>query len=196
MDQNFIEQGQPVYNSEPVNPNEIYASALQEERVLNLLSQLSPENQLKDIYWYLRGYYKNPNTNQWEKQNKDLKEISPLLLSRVMGFLGSLSHQGITLSNMTETKINRTMKLIIEWYVDEMVANAHLYGLEDEYAERSRIGIIIFENCFAAFNRSLGGTESRRVFGALSIGENLSPYGQFNQQKKRGFLDSLKIWKD
>jgi len=50
---NFIMQEQMIpqeqYQSVPVSSDELYANAVQEDKIKNIISQLDPENQLKEI---------------------------------------------------------------------------------------------------------------------------------------------------
>ena len=47
------------YQSVPISSDELYANAIQEDKIKNIVSQLDPENQLKEIEMRIRGYKKN-----------------------------------------------------------------------------------------------------------------------------------------
>lgn len=174
----------------PVSADELYATYLQEERVKNIISQISPDNQLLEIQWRIKGYIKNPVTQQWDKIEKDAPEPHPLLVSRFISYLSSVLNQNTTMSNLSSSEINKIMSLIIEWVVDDLDSNSETYGLGDDYTERTRIGHIIFNETFTALKRAQDGMESRRIFKALNVTENLSQV-----PGKRGLLDYLKVWK-
>ena len=175
----------------PVSADELYATYLQEERVKNVISQISPDNQLLDIQWRIKGYVKNPLTQQWEKVGGDeTKEISPLLVSRFISYLSSLLNQNVTLSNLSGPEINSIMNLVIEWTIDDLRSNSTIYNIGNDYSERTRVCHILWNNVFTAMKRALNGMESRRIFRALSVTENM---GQ--TPNKRGLLDYLKVWK-
>jgi len=55
MEEQYPMQSQQV----PVSSDELYANAINEEKIRNVISQLDPENQLKDIEMRIRGYKKN-----------------------------------------------------------------------------------------------------------------------------------------
>jgi len=174
----------------PVTADELYATYLQEERVKNVISQISPDNQLLEIQWRIKGYIKNPVTQQWEKIAEDAPEPHPVLISRFISYLSAILNQNTTLSNLSSIEINKVMKLVIEWTVDELDSNAELYELETDYTERTRIGHILFNETFFALKRAQNGQESKRIFKSLNVTENLS-----QMPKKRGLLDHLKVWK-
>lgn len=181
---------QAVPQEVPVTSDELYATYLQEERIKNILTQISPDNQLMEIQWRIKGYIRNPVTQQWEKIDKDGREPHPLLVSRFISYLSSVLNQNTTMSNLSSVEINKIMKLAIEWIVDDLKSNAEVYGLKDDYTERTRVGHIILNETFIAMKRAQDGMESRRIFKSLMMTENFSP-----AEKKRGLLDYLKVWK-
>jgi len=174
----------------PVSADEVYASYLQEERVKNVISQISPDNQLREIQWRIKGYLFDPLTQQWKKIEKDALEPHPMLVSRFISYLSSLLNQNTTLSNLSSSEINRLMRLVIQWIVDDLDSNSEIYELGEDYTERTRIGHIILNETFTALKRAQNGMESRRIFKALNVTENLSQLPQ-----KKGLLDALKVWK-
>lgn len=181
---------QPTTASQPVTQNEMYATLMQEERIRNVISQISPDNQLAELQMRLKGYIRDPITGAWDKLDPKAPEIHPLLISRYIGFLSSVLNQNTTLSNLQAIEINRIMTLVIEWVTDDLNSNAEEYGIGNNYTERTRVGNMLLIPTFAVFKRCLNGSESRRLFGSLNMNDNL---GGFQQQK--GFLESLKFWK-
>lgn len=186
------QQGQQtaVPSEIPVTADEVYATYLQEERVKNIIAQISPDNQLLDIQWRIKGYLKDPVTQQWKKVDPDAPELSPLLVSNFISYLASILNQNTTMSNFSSSEINRIMKLVIEWTIDDLDTNADIYNIGDNYPERTRIAHILWNNTFAALKRAQNGMESRRIFRALNVTENLS-----QAPGKKGILDYLKVWK-
>lgn len=181
---------QAVPQEVPVTADELYATYLQEERVKNIISQISPDHQLVEIQWRIKGYIKNPLTNQWDKIDKNAVEISPLLVARFISYLSSLLNQNVTMSNLSTEEINKIMKLVIEWTIDDLRSNSLIYKIGNDYAERTRVCHILWNNAFTAMKRAQNGMESRRIFKALNVTENLA-----QTPTKRGLLDYLKVWK-
>lgn len=186
-------QQQAGYQSVPVSQDEMYANMLQEERIKNVIAQISPDVQLYELEMRIKGLRKNIYTGAWEKISPDSPEVSPLLVQRFVSYLSSLLNQNTSLSNFSEMQINKIMNLVIEWVSDTLNADADLYGLTHDYNERTRIGHIIFNATFSVLNRALNGAESRRLWGSLSLAENSAMAGQ--PQQKAGVLDALKFWK-
>lgn len=182
-----VEGIQTVEQEVPVQSDEIYANYLQEERVKNLISQISPDNQLAEIQWRIKGYVKNIATQQWEKVEQDAPEPSALLVSRYISWLSSLLNQNTTLSNLSSIEINRIMKTTIEWLTDDLRANSEAYGLGNNYTERTRIGHILLNNTFMVMKRAQNGMESRRIFAALNVTENLQ-----QEPRRKGFMEAIK----
>ena len=174
----------------PPRSDDIYATQMQEDRVANLIAQISPDNQLMELQWRIKGYIKNPRTMRWKKTNEAAPEPSALLVSNYISFLSSILNQNTTLSNYSTHEINALMKIIIRWVTDDLRTNAVAYNIGSNYTERSRIGHILLIFTYSAFKRALNGQESRRIFRALSVAENISP-----QSQPRGFLDALQFWK-
>ncbi len=185
--QNYGAQG---IGQMPVSSDEIYAEQLQEERVKNIIEQIAPDNQLMELQWRIKGYIKDPYTKQWKKINETAPEPNDLLVSRYISYLSSILNQNTTLSNYSSMEINKIMGLCINWLVDDIDSNAQEYGLRNDYSERTRIGQIMLNTTFGVLKRAQNGMESRRIFAALNVSENLSP-----NMKQKGFMDSLKFWK-
>lgn len=181
------------YQQVPVSQDEMYANMLQEERIKNVISQISPDNQLYEIEMRIKGFRKNIYTGAWEKISEDAPEPHPLLVQRFIAYLSSLLNQNTSLSNFSEMQINKLMFLVIEYITDDLSTHSEMYGLQHNYTERTRIGHIVFNCVFSVLNRALNGAEARRMWGALALTEN-SAMGASPQQKA-GMMDALKFWK-
>lgn len=182
---------QQQYVSQPVTDREMTGTFMQEERIKNIISQISPDNQLAEIQMRLKGYTKDPITGQWQILDEEGSGIHPLLIRRYIGFLSSALNQNTTMSNLDATEINKLMNVIIEWITDDLDANSEIYGIGNDYGERTRVGNIILMSTFFCFKRAMNGLESRRIFSSLSIQDNLSG----GNQKQGGLLENLKFWK-
>ena len=194
MDQQGVDPSMYVGGAEqsvPVSQDEIYANMLQEEKIRNVISQISPDNQLYEIEMRIKGFRKNIYTGGWEKISADTPEPHPLLVQRFISYLSSLLNQNTSLSNFSENQVNKLMKLVIEYIVDDLNCNAEMYGLQSEYTERTRIGHIILNSVFSVLNRALNGAEARRMWGTLSLTESSA----MQPQPKGGLAESLKFWK-
>lgn len=187
--QSQMNEQQMQYQSIPISSDELYANAIQEDKIKNIISQLDPENQLKEIEMRIRGYKKNSFTLDWEKIDPDSPEPPRILISRFISYLSSIMNQNTTQGNLSESQVNSLMRLAINYVADELDGNATLYDLENNYTERTRIGHIMLNSMFFTLNRSLNGMEAKRMWKALSLSENL------NQPEKKGLGDALKFWK-
>ncbi len=170
---------------------ELQADLIQEERIANIIEQINPENFLEEIEYRIKGYKKDRKTKEWIKINQKGVEIPPILVERFMSFISSLLNQNTTLSNFSETEINRLMKMVIEYVSDDLSTHSEEYGLKSDYIERTRIGMIMLNVIFTVLKRSLNGTESRRIFGSLRVSETLTK----SPTASSGALDFLKFWK-
>lgn len=177
------------YYNEPVKSDEIYANVLQEERVKNILGQTSPDNQLTDIEWRIRGYRKDNLSGQWVKIAEGTAEPDSLLVGRYISFLSSILSDNTRFTNLSSSEINKVMKLCIEYLTDDLDSHAKDYGLENDYSERTRIGLIILNSTFFILKRAENGMESRRIWSALNLVEQNMP------MQKKSMWDNLKFWK-
>jgi hypothetical protein len=179
-----------AYQSVPVSSDELYANAIQEERIKNVIAQLDPENQLKEIEMRIRGYKRNVLTGEWEKIDPNSPEPPKLLVSRFISYLSSIMNQNTTQSNLSEQQVNNLMALAIHYVSDELDSNADLYQLENNYTERTRLAHIVLNSMFFVLNRALNGQEAKRMWKAMSLSES------FNQQPQKSKLaEALKFWK-
>lgn len=189
MSQEFIDNPYDQAVGKDYTPDDIYAQGMQEERVRNIIAQISPDTQLGEIELRIRGYRKDTLTGEWKVIDKDSKEVSPKLVSRYISYLGSILNQNTSMSNLNSVQVNKIMKLVIEYLSDDMDANAEEYGFAEEYTERTRIGHIILNSTFMVLNRALNGSEARRIWKALSLTESYNPS---NESRSKGWLGALK----
>jgi len=124
------EEGQVQYQSVPVSPNELYANAIQEEKVRNIISQLDPDNQLQEIEMRIRGYKKNVFSQDWEKIDESIPEPPKLLISRFISYLGGIMNQNTIHGNLNENQVNKIMKQVIEYVTDELDTHVEEYGFD------------------------------------------------------------------
>jgi hypothetical protein len=182
------------------DPNSLYADNMREEKVMNIIQQLNPDNLVEDIEHRIRGEKRNRFNQEWEKINpKSEKVVSDLLIENYISFLSSLLTQNTSLSNFSSQEINNLMMMIVEHIRDDLSDNAPDYGFitKDAYGndtidfnEMNRIGMIICGTTFAVFKRAQNGMEARRIFSSLKVSESLN-----QQDGKKGLLESMKFWK-
>ena len=194
MQPKYIDNSQPQYQQQyqtvPVSSDELYANVIQEEKIKNIISQLDPENQLREIEMRIRGFKKSPLTKEWEKIDPDSPEPPRLLIMRFISYLSAIMNQNTTQSNLSNSQVNAIMRLVINYVSDELDSNAKLYDLENNYTERTRIGHIILNSVFFVLNRALNGQEAKRMWKSMSLNEN---YNDNQQKSKLG--ESLKFWR-
>jgi len=189
-----IPQAQPQQPGQvPISSDEIYANGMQEERVRNLISQTSPDKMLVDLQWRIRGYMRDPISQGFIKSDPNTPEPSPVLISKFISYCSSVISDNTRMSNLSAQEINKIMKLVIEWTVDELDGNAEEYGLVDNYTERTRIGHIILNSTFLALKRALNGLESKRIYNAVQISDDMG--GGAGGGAKKKAMDALKFWK-
>ncbi len=198
MQQGYVEQGgydilpvPPQQKEDTSNPNALYTDALREEKVTNILAQINPDNLLADIEYRIRGYKKNTLNQEWERINKEEKEINNKLVANFMSFLGSILNQNTSMSNYSSGEINTIMDNIIDFIADDLTVNDEKYNIVGNYQEMSRIGNIICFTIFSVLKRSQNGMEARRIFSALKITESLTQAAS----SSKGVFDSLKFWR-
>ena len=177
------------YGEVPLSQDELYANVMNENRIQNLISQISPDNQLYEIEMRLKGYKKNIFNGAWEKIDARAPELNAVLVSRYVAFISSILNQNTSLSNIDSQQINKLMKITIEYIVDDLDANAEQYNLVSDYTERSRIGYMMLNVLFMVLNRARDGMESRRMWKALNVTESGT-----GEQTKKGALDFMKFW--
>lgn len=118
---------QSVQQGQMSDPNSLYADYMREEKVRNIIEQINPDSLLEDIEHRIRGQIKNRFTKEWEDISKEY-QISELLVSDYISFLGSILNQNTTLSNFSSTQINNLMEMIIDYTRDSLSDNAEKYG--------------------------------------------------------------------
>jgi|SRR6056297_1989529 len=192
MEEQYSQIPQEYYEQpkQPVSPNDIYASQLNEEKIRNIVAQISPSNQVQEIEMRLKGYKKNFMTDQWEKISENAGNIPEDLVSRYVSWLSTFMNINTTLGNLSGGQITGLMRNAIEWVVDDIDAHAEEYGISGDYTERTRLADMLLTSTFVVLNRSLNGIESRRFWSSLSMAESSS---MMPQQSKSS--DWWKFWK-
>jgi len=184
------QQQQQAHQPNPNDPNAVYADVAREERVTNIISQIDPEKLMADIEHRIRGQRKNQLTNEWETPEEGKLVVSEILISNMTSFLSSVLSQNTSLSNFQPREINDIMDLVIDHIGMDFYVNETKYGINGNYAEMSRIGNIVVFSVFSVLKRAVNGMEARRMFGALSMTDNLS-----QPSESKGLVDSLMFWK-
>lgn len=176
----------------PVQSDELYAQQINEEKIRNIINQISPTNQIEEIGMRIKGYKKNLFTGEWEKMKSlpNDKQIPEALADRYITWLSSFMSLNTTLGNLSANQITRLMNNAVEWVVDDLDAHAEDYNIGRDLTERTRIADILMNSTFLVLNRSLNGAEARRFWGSLTMAENSSMNPA--QQNKS---DWWKIWK-
>lgn len=170
------------------DPNSQYAGAMREEKAATLLDQINPDNVLSDIENRIRGKVKDKLTGEW-KEVEGMEPVSNAMVSNFISFLGSIFHQGTTMSNYTSVEINNIMDKLKDYIVHDISVNADKYGLKKDYALRTKICHMMCHNCLTVFKRGLNGSESRKIFSVIKMTESIS-----GGNKKGGLMESFKFW--
>lgn len=123
------------------DPNSLYADAMREEKVKNIIGQIDPDKLVEDIEHRIRGEKKDSFTGEWVKINtKNPKQISDKLVENYISFLSSILNQNTTFSNFSTGEINNLMWMISEHIRDDLSDNARDYGFEEvEYVKQYQI---------------------------------------------------------
>ena len=93
------------------------------------------------------------------------------------------------MSNFTPNEINNMMEMIITYVKNDLTVNDEKYGIVGNWTEMDRIANIICLTCFATFKQAMGGSFSRRVFGAMKVSADLT------QEPKKNWKDAVACWK-
>ena len=175
----------------PINPYDLQAQQMNEDKIKNILSQISPSNQVEEIEMRIKGYKKNLFNGSWEEISENSTDKIPEeLVGRYTSWLSSFMNLNTTMGNLSAGQITALMKNAVRFVVDDIDAHAEEYGLGRDYTERTRIGDILLNSTFLVLNRSLNGIEARRFWGSLNLNESSSMNGQ---PQNRG--DWWKFWK-
>ncbi len=172
-------------------PQDLYATEMNEEKIRNIITQISPTNQVEDIEMRIRGYKKNVYSGEWEPISEaSVNQVPEKMVGRYSSWLASFMNLNTTLGNLSAAQITKIMKQAVEWVVDDIDSHAEEYSVGDDYSERTRICDILLNSTFLVLNRSLNGSEARRFWSSLTLAES-SSMNPMNQNKS----DWWKFWK-
>lgn len=177
----------------PVTSDEMYATQMQEDKIKNVLGQTSPDNQLVELQWRLKGYIFDRLTQDWKKIEKNVKEPDPTMVAKYVSFAASILNDNTRFSTLGREEINNIMTLSIEWVVDDMDVHAEEYGIAKNYTERTRICAMLMNFIFTILKRSQDGGEAKRIWGSLSLNENQNPMQAMS--KKQQFGEATRDWR-
>lgn len=196
-----------------MSSDEIYATYLQEEKIKNIITQISPSNALVEIEMRLKGKRKDHITNRWIDGVNP--RIDDKIIENYISYLSSFMNENLTLGNLSPQQIARIMKCVVEYITDDLDTHGEDYNIGEymetldevydmrtkrytrfkrkvfmpNYTERTRIGHIMLNSTFFVLLRSLNGIEARRFWSSLTMSDSL---GGMPQQKNK---DWWKIWK-
>lgn len=186
------QQQQEIQRQEDNDPNKLYADSMREEKIANVIAQLDPSGLVDELEHKLRGERFNRQTQDWVKIGICDNQVSELLITRFVSFVGSILNQSTTLSNFSTNEINNRMEMIINFVGTDLNDNEVEYNLVDMDTEKTRIGLIILETISTVFHRALNGMEARRLFASLKVAENLT---QNPTKAQGGIMDAMAFWK-
>ncbi len=178
---------QQQQNQMNADPASFQADAFREDKTINILQQINPDNLLTDIEHRIRGEKKD-YTGAWVKIASKAEPVSEELVANFISFLGCILNQNTSMSNFKEQEVNNLMMMITNWVKSDLVVNAGKYGIEGQYTEYDRIGHIVCSTCFAVFKRALNGRESARIFKMMRMNESIGG------EKKSSLKDNFKFW--
>lgn len=170
------------------DPNTMYADNLREDKTINILQQINPDNLLSDIEHRIRGEKKD-HDGTWVPISKTTKPVNEEMVGEFISFLGSILNQNTAMSNFSPKEINNLMNLVTNWVMQHLVVNAERYGIEGQYSEYDRIAHMLLGPIFAVFKRSQNGRESARIFKMMKVNESTGA-----GKKKGGFGENFKFW--
>lgn len=128
------------------NPSAVYADAMREEKIRNVIAQLNPELLLSEIEHRIRGEKKNQFTDEWEKPEK--KELmSELLVQNYISFLSVYLTQNNSLSNFSSNEINNIMNVVTDFVRDDLSDNAESYGLTKKHYIKRTVTVKLLVPC-------------------------------------------------
>lgn len=173
----------------PVSPNELYAQEMIENKMNNILAQISPSVQIEEIEMRIKGYKKDIYSKQWEEKPSINTSIPDIMIERYISWLSSFMSINVIMGNLSARQITRIMMICVEWIVDDIDSHSEEYGFFSDSTEKTRVGDMLLFNTFFVLNRSLDGSEAKRFWKSFSLSEN----SQSNPNQNKG--DWWKFWK-
>lgn len=158
---------------------EVYNRLAQEERVNNFITQTSPTNSLNSINFILRGYIYSEADKEWKQVSDGVPD--KIRLDFIQFITPDLS-EDVRMTNLSQQQINGIMECVIEWVVDYLDINAEDENIQED--QMTKIALIMIKAVFYTLLRAQNGIERHKMFGSLSLGEQLNPQSQLNQGKK------------
>lgn len=164
------------------DPNSVYADAMREDKIKNVIAQLNPESLLTEIEHRIRGEKKNQYSEQWELIDPKAPKMSEKLVQNYVSFLNVYLTQNNSLSNFSPTEINNIMAVVIDYIRDDLSDNAELYGL----TTRKSIEVTRKVKILTPYTDDKSGLTWMKetpieVKQTLQIGEEQTDYNEFNK---------------
>lgn len=183
-------------NNARTSTDDEYASAMREERVRTLLTEIDPSNLVDSIIYRLRGYRFDKFREGWVKREHAVA-ISDNFIEKVEYILSEELALNTTFSNLDTADVNKIMELLIEILVSDVTVHGRnyivsidkkSYCLSDDHNLKEIVLFGIFSAVYKSMRRAIKGTEAKRFFGSLRMNETISP----PNQKKGGLFDAFK----
>ena len=173
------------------------------EIIRNIVSQIDPKVVLKDLRRSLRGETQDA-AGVWVQTSHPL--VNSACEYDIMVFLNSILSNNTVMSTMSENEIGNTMGCIIETITRMFTSNLEKYGFVEpgpgfangvfdnkgipDSSRMTQVSNLIYMVCYLTLKRSINGMESRKVFGSLSMNDQMS-FDQQQQQQNPGFFGRM-----
>lgn len=161
------------------DPNTIYADAMREDKIKNIIGQLNPESLLTEVEHRIRGEKKNPFTNDWEIISGE-QMVSEELVQKFISFLNAYLTQNTSLSNFSAQEINSIMQVVIEYIRDELSDNSIYYGLTKRETITRKVKVKVLQPYINEEGLSVVGYKEVEIEQEVQVGDEVTDYNKLN----------------
>ena len=168
-----------------------------ENTVDNILAQIDPSQIIDNLDHALKGEIYNKEKGAWELNPSGKAMVNDACRGSVISYLTGLLTNNTTMSILQPNDLSNIMESVIETITKRFVVNLEEFGFvppgpgyeEGRYcnqgtpdtARMTQVSNLVYTVVFLTLSRAIAGMESKKVFGSLSMTDNLN-YGQQPQQ--------------
>ena len=164
-----------------------------ENTVDNVLGQIDPSLIIDNLDHALKGEIFNKEKGLWEINPSKKSMVNDACRGSIISYLTGFLTNNTTMAILQAKELSGIMESVIESIVKMFKVNLEEFGFvpkgvgfdkgiyenkgTPDTARMTMVSNMIYSVCFCVLSRALGGMESKKIFGSLSMTDGMN-YGQ------------------
>ena len=171
----------------------IQPSFTPESNISNIVGQIDPAMIVDNLNHSLKGEFYDKENLIWRMNPSNVLLVNDACRGSIISYLTGLLTNDTTMAILQAKELSGIMESVIESIVKMFKVNLEEFGFvpkgvgfdkgiyenkgTPDTARMTMVSNMIYSVCFCVLSRALGGMESKKIFGSLSMTDGMN-YGQ------------------